>query len=110
MAEAAAVDYLERRGLHVVVRNWRTRWHEVDIVARSAGGLHFIEVKYRKTAYFGSGFDAISADKAQRLRRAALNWIQQHHYAGSYQIDIVSLIGPPGKLDIEYLPNAVQDF
>jgi len=93
LAESAAADYLETRGFLVLARNWRTRWHEVDIVAQHGPVLHFIEVKYRQNHRYGSGFDYISHDKLQRLARAASNWCQIKHYTGDYQIDAISVSG-----------------
>ena len=108
-AETAAATYLEERGYRVLARNWRTRWHEVDIVARSDLGVHFVEVKYRRSDHYGSGFDYITADKANRLRRAALYWVQQNRYSGPYQIDVMSVSGALERMNLEYLPNAIQD-
>lgn len=109
-AEAATADYLEGLGYKLLLRNWRTRWHEVDIVAQSEQGVHFVEVKYRRSHNYGSGFDYITRDKSNRLRRAALNWVQQNRYKGHYQIDVVSVSGPLDNLTLEYLPNAVEDY
>jgi putative endonuclease len=109
LAESAVADYLEIRGFQLLARNWRTRWHEVDIVAQNATGLHFIEVKYRQNHRYGSGFDYISRDKLQRLRRAALNWCQVNRYDGDYQIDAVSVSGPADNFMIELIENITQD-
>lgn len=108
-AEVAAATYLEDLGLTIVERNWRSRWHEVDLIARSQAGWHIIEVRYRHETSHGSGFETISRDKANRLRRAALAWVQRQRYEGSYQIDIVSVSGPLDHLAIDYLPNAITD-
>jgi putative endonuclease len=109
-AEAAAAEYLVARGYDIVDRNWRNRWCELDLVARSEAGVHIIEVKYRRRTDWGDGFAAITADKIQRLRRAAAAWCQAHHYDGSYQIDIISVTGELSAPTIEYLPNSIEDF
>lgn len=108
-AEALAASYLQDRGLNVVDRNWRNRWCEIDIVATSPTGVHFVEVKYRHSADYGSGFDYITADKAQRLRRAALFWMTQKRYSGDYQIDVVAVAGDLDRPQISYLTNAITD-
>ncbi len=107
LAESAAAGYLVERGFRVLARNWRTRWHEVDIVADNETSLHFIEVKYRQNHRYGSGFDYISRDKLERLRRAALNWCQIHRYEGDYQIDAVSVSGDEPFV-IKLLENVSQ--
>jgi putative endonuclease len=104
-AEEAAAEFLVARGYEILARNWRTRWHEVDIVAQDALGLHFVEVKYRQNHRYGTGFDYITRDKLERLRRAALNWVQVHYYAGDYQIDAASVSGPLDQLSVELIAN-----
>lgn len=108
-AETLAADYLAGRGFEVLDRNWRNRWCELDIVARRGGVVHFVEVKYRRRADWGTGFEAITSDKAQRLRRAALAWNQTSHHSGDYQIDIISVAGELDQAIIDYLPSAIGD-
>src|SRR5688572_7396146 len=107
-AEDIAALYIESVGLKIEARNWRTRWHEVDIIASSPQSIHFIEVKYRANPVYGSGFDYISRDKALRLQRAALNWIQMKNYSGDYQIDVVSVSGNLDNPKIELISNAIE--
>lgn len=109
-AETMAADYLTERGLEIVARNWRTRWCELDVVARSSDGLHFVEVKYRANPDYGTGFDYITRDKQLRLARAVESWCQHHRYAGPYQIDVISVTGDLDRQpQIEWLPNAVVE-
>jgi putative endonuclease len=107
-AEGLAAEYLQSRGLVIVNRNWRNRWCEIDLVARSSAGIHFVEVKYRRRTDWGTGFEAITADKAGRLQRAALAWAQAHSYDGAYQIDVVSMSGSLADPSIEYLSQALE--
>ena len=105
-AESAAADYLVARGFRLITRNWRTKWHEVDIVAHNQAGMHFVEVKYRQNHRYGSGFDYITRDKLERLQRAALNWCQVHQYDGDYQIDAISVTTDfSGAYKIEMIEN-----
>ncbi len=108
-AEAQAADYLRQHGFTILNHNWRNRWCELDLVARRADTIHIIEVKYRRTTTWGSGFDAITSDKIRRLQHAALAWTQAHAYSGPYQIDIISLTGDLAAPRVDYLPNALTD-
>jgi uncharacterized protein (TIGR00252 family) len=104
-AEEQTARYLQKLKMRILDRNWRNRWCEIDIVAQDkAGVIHFVEVKYRRSTYFGNGLEAITVDKARRLRLAALNWIRENDHGGAYQIDVASVVGA----DIEYLYNAVE--
>ena len=107
-AEALAATWIEQRGFQILDRNWRTRWCELDLVARHQDCIHIIEVKYRARPDFGTGFEYITADKIRRLQRAALMWLKAHSYTtANYQIDIIAVSGSPKPKDLEYLPNAV---
>jgi len=107
-AESLAAAWLQQRGFQILDRNWRTRWCELDIVARSDAGIHIIEVKYRARPDFGTGFDYITPDKIHRLRRAALMWLGSHRYRGTnYQIDVIAVSGSPKPKYVDYLPNAI---
>lgn len=109
-AEAAAAVYLQERGLTILARNVRTRFYELDLVACGPGQqLHFIEVKYRRSSDFGSGFDYITKDKINRLKRAALAYLAEYRpRCNGYQIDVVSVAGDPDQPKIDYLPNAIN--
>jgi putative endonuclease len=106
-AESLAAGYLAQAGFQIVGRNWRTRWCEIDIVARHGSQLHFVEVKYRKTTAYGYAAEYISRDKSARLIRAALAWTQAHRYQGAYQIDVVTVEGSLADPIIVHLENAV---
>jgi putative endonuclease len=104
-AEQQAADYLAAHGYAVLDRNWRNRWCELDIVARHGSSVHFVEVKYRATSYFGHPLEFINHDKLARLTRAALAWTQAHGYHGPYQIDVVSVSGPADRPTVELHSN-----
>ena len=109
-AETLAAAHLERLGFTILDRNWRNRWCELDLVARSPVGVHFVEVKYRRHTDWGTGFEHITPDKINRLRRAALAWNQAHNYHGAYQIDIISIAGELTAPQISYADNVINDY
>lgn len=74
-AEAIAAAYLERRGLQVVARNFRTRFGEIDIVARDGDSLVFVEVRLRQSAAFGGAAESITTAKRARLVAAAQGYL-----------------------------------
>jgi putative endonuclease len=70
-AEALAAAYLQRQGLAIVARNFRTRAGEIDLVARDGRVLVFVEVRLRRSASFGGAVESITATKRARLVAAA---------------------------------------
>jgi putative endonuclease len=76
--EQRALDFLERAGLKLVERNWRTRFGEIDLVMRDANMLVFVEVRYRRNPRFGGGAASVGAAKRAKLTRAAQGFLQAH--------------------------------
>jgi len=75
--EAAAETLYVRKGFRVVARNWRCRIGELDLVLQRGGLLVICEVKTRRGARFGAGFDAVDARKRRKLRTVGEAFLQQ---------------------------------
>lgn len=92
--ENAAARYLVRLGWAILDRNWRCPEGELDIVAFD--GRHHVvcEVKTRRSALYGTPAEAITRDKAARLRKLAHRWAVQHGVrVASLRIDLIGLTG-----------------
>lgn len=92
-AEAAAAEYLRQHGYEVIEQNWRTRYCEIDIIARRNKVVHFIEVKYRKSVAQGSGLDYITPKKLNQMRFAAEMWVQDRQWGGEYRLGAIEVSG-----------------
>lgn len=106
-AESAAARYLESAGYCIVERNWRTKFCEIDLVAKKDGEICFVEVKYRRSSRSGGGFEYITPAKADRLRRAALAWVTYSDWDGGYSIGAIQVSGDLSAPVIDFLPNAL---
>jgi Holliday junction resolvase-like predicted endonuclease len=45
LGEDIVCGYLQRRGFHILERNYKKKWGEIDIVTEKDNVLHFVEVK-----------------------------------------------------------------
>lgn len=95
--EDMAVSYIERQGLHVIDRNFYSRFGEIDIVAidMEVHRIIFYEVKYRKNERYGSPFEAVDYRKQQRIRKTAQYYLITHKQYVDYQIrfDVIGICG-----------------
>src|SRR5438270_10769752 len=66
---------LARRGMTIVARNVRTRFGEIDLVCRDAGGYVFVEVKTRRAGSFVAAAEAVDRRKLERLARLGAGWL-----------------------------------
>lgn len=74
--EDAAAAYLERVGLTIEARNWRSSAGEIDIIARDDAEFVFVEVKTRRSERAGTAEEAVSAAKQKRIARLAAAYLR----------------------------------
>lgn len=109
-AEDYACYYLQQAGLTFLTRNFRCRYGEIDLIMQQKNCIVFVEVRYRKTADFGSAIESINATKKQRVRQTAHFYLQQFDKRQQYdwRFDWLGLspAKEPQKFLVEWLENA----
>ncbi len=106
--EDLAACYLHQQGYRLLVRNYRQRYGEIDIIAKDGACIAFVEVKTRQA---GSPFlptEAVSRKKQRQIARVAQAYLAANRLFGTpARFDVVSvLIQPDGQPQIEHLANA----
>lgn len=76
--EETAARYLLARGLQILVRNFRIKGGEIDLVCRDGGVTVFVEVRRRARTDYGGAAASITYRKQQRLILAARHWLARH--------------------------------
>lgn len=76
-AEDAAVDFLQSRGCRILLRNFRMRVGELDIVGLDEGTLAIIEVRTRASERFGGAAASVDSRKQMKIARTAACLVQQ---------------------------------
>ena len=74
-AETLAAEFLVKRGVEIIARNYRCRGGEIDLIARHRDMLVFVEVRLRSNAAFGGAAASITVAKRRRLARAAGHYL-----------------------------------
>jgi len=96
--EQVAARHLQESGLTILDRNWRCSDGELDIVATDGAVLVVCEVKTRSSRAFGAPLEAVTQQKAARLRRLAARWLAEHTiHPDEVRIDLVGVLVPPGR-------------
>ncbi len=76
--EAIARAWLEERGYECIGENVRTAGGEIDLVMRRNERIVFVEVKFRRSARFGSAIEAVDERKLARVEGAAMAYLSEH--------------------------------
>ena len=131
--EEIAAEFLERKGLRIVERNYHCRWGELDLIAiqsdagdsggkmyydEEAGkmtvndstsgcsGVHFVEVKTRTGAVYGTPGEAVTYTKQQKIKKTALTWLQeQPEYFRGLSFDVIEICVEGGTAKIRWLQH-----
>jgi putative endonuclease len=108
--EDFAAKFLRRNGYKILVRRFKSRAGEVDIICRHKDWLVFVEVKTRKSDDYGAPSEAVTKEKQRHMSRVALDYLRlldnpQVHW----RFDIVEVILQDGAKkpdDIRLIQNA----
>lgn len=103
-AESAAADFLQRHGLQLVAKNYRSRYGEIDLICQDGPTIVFVEVRLRSNPHFGSAGDSITWRKQQKLLRTAKSYLAQHKPTAC-RFDAILF----GAGDIEWIRNAISE-
>jgi putative endonuclease len=74
--ENLAADFLSQKGYHLLERNYRTPYGEIDLIIKKRSLLAFVEVKTRASDTFGLPEETITSKKRQHLIAAAQAYLQ----------------------------------
>jgi len=96
--EDFACEYLKKKGYKIIERNFRKKWGELDIIAKSPDKiLVFVEVKTMK--FFPlldlKPEDQLTAAKKEKLQKIALFYANNHedliYKEKGWRIDLIAL-------------------
>ena len=76
LGERLAAEHLERLGYRILVRNHRTRYGELDLVACDDERIVFVEVKARRSGA-GRPLEKVDWRKQGQVRAMALAWLSE---------------------------------
>ena len=101
LGEDVACRELVRRGYAVLARRFRTRFGEIDIIARDGGTLVFVEVKARSSSEYGSPAEAVTPRKQRKIVLMASDYLARSgHAPPPCRFDVVSVTIGEGRVPV----------
>lgn len=95
IGEDIASYYLEKKGYTILQKNYHSRFGEVDLVCQTKEKYWaFVEVKFRRSKFFGSPEDSVNAWKLKKIIKTAQMYLLRNTKKlsiPSFQIDIVAI-------------------
>jgi putative endonuclease len=106
-SEAVAAKYLKNKGYKIIEQNYRNRIGEIDIIAKDKNALVFVEVKARKSNYFGSAKWGVTPTKQRKMSMVALQYLKETNQVNTKaRFDVVAINSRKDFTDIELIKNA----
>jgi len=107
--EDLAAGFLSRNGYKIILRNYKTKLGEVDIIAWDKETICFVEVKTRSSNTCGLGSEAVQLKKQRQLAKAALIYLKEKNFLDKpARFDVISIDSFPEKGEIKLLKNAFE--
>ena len=76
--EEIGTQYLINNGYKLIIRNFRCRQGEVDIIAKDKDEIVFIEVKTRRNTNYGYPIDAVDKRKQKHILNASKYYVYKN--------------------------------
>jgi len=110
-AEELAAQFLRAAGCEILLRNYRRRLGELDIIARVGDVLVVAEVRTRASDVWGGAAASVTRAKQRRIVRAASQLLQQRADLARLPVrfDVVVVSDPYGAAPrIEWIRHAFE--
>ena len=92
--ENIAGKYLRKNGYKILQKNFRTKFGEIDIIAKENDVIAFVEVKTRESGEFASPFLSIDKNKQKHIIKASLVYLKSKKILEKHacRFDVISVI------------------
>src|SRR3989344_8697212 len=92
LGEELARQFLQDNHYEILIQNFRTRYGEIDIIARKEGRIIFVEVKTGTGTRFGQPYEAVQPHKVRKIQSTAIEYLRRNNLQNfPLQTDWISL-------------------
>lgn len=109
-SEEEAVQYLVNLGYIILERNYYWQSAEIDIIAQHENMLIIVEVKSRKSTYYGEPHSFVDPHKIRLLAKATNHYIKVHNLDLEVRFDIISIVKNNTEYHLEHIEDAFFPF
>lgn len=117
LGEKIAEKLLKQKGYHIVARNSKQSYNELDIVALDGNDIVFAEVKTRSVGVdlysrFGSPASAVDRNKRAHLIAAATQYLRTHpkYYQKQPRFDVIEIYLEKGSIRVLHTNHIINAF
>lgn len=107
-SEDIALAYLQEQGYQLVVRNFRCKTGEIDLILKKEQYLVFVEVRSRTGRDYGEPSESVNRKKQDKVRKTAQYYLYCNPQFASYycRFDVISIVWEQGIQNLEWIKDA----
>lgn len=107
LGEYYTQNYLRSKGYEIVDVNFKSRFGEIDIIAKNEKYIAFVEVKTRKADGMTHPFESITPAKRSKIIKTAQFYLMRYPVDLQPRFDAAAVFTRESDLEkIEYIENA----
>ena len=93
LGEQYAAQFLASKNHQIIHSNYSCKYGEIDLIALKEKSLIFVEVKTRRSNYFGSPKESITRKKLSNIVKTGLHFLNQSRKKQftSWRIDLIAI-------------------
>lgn len=92
IGEDFAKEYLEKKGYNIIEQNYRSKFAEIDLVAKQGKELVFVEVRTKRGEMFGTPEETLNKRKLRKIWLNARAYAGRIRWQGDCRIDAVCVV------------------
>ena len=107
--ENIAKNYISKKGLNIIERNYHSRYGEIDIIAQINNIIAFIEVKTRKNNSIVKPVESVNKSKRNKIFKTAFTYLERNNIKFQPRFDIIEILTKGSEcevLNINHIENA----
>ena len=94
VGETIAEQFLRSKGYKIIMKNYRKKWGEIDIIAEKGDTVRFVEVKTvsRESRAVHRPEELVDRRKLTKVARTAALYMETSRDSREFQLDVVGVI------------------
>lgn len=111
IGEELTKKYLINNGYHILEKNYKVPFGEIDIIAEKDHCICFVEVKCRKSNKYGLPEEAVTANKKKKIIKVAQLYLKKNAIIDKRtRFDVVSVQFDLNQLkEVRHIVNAFSE-
>lgn len=90
--EMLVITYLENMNYEILDKNYKTKFGEIDIIAKDKKEYVFIEVKTRTSSKYGMPSEAVNFNKEKHIKKSSQVYVYLNNLENKYiRYDVIEV-------------------